>query len=33
MRVLQSGGLRWYLLYTIVCLLGLLLYLRFMAGR
>jgi hypothetical protein len=31
-RILHSGAIRWYLLYTIVCLLGLLLYLRFMAS-
>jgi hydrogenase-4 component B len=29
LRMLQSGGVRWYLLYVILCLLGLLLYLRF----
>jgi len=31
LRPLQSGGMRWYLLYAIVCLLALLLYLRFAA--
>ncbi len=31
-RILQSGAIRWYLLYTIVCLLALLVYLR-AAGR
>jgi hydrogenase-4 component B len=29
LRPLQAGGMRWYLLYAILCLLGLLLYLRF----
>jgi NADH:ubiquinone oxidoreductase subunit 5 (subunit L)/multisubunit Na+/H+ antiporter MnhA subunit len=33
LRRLQSGGIRWYLLYTILCLLGLLVYLRFVAPR
>jgi hypothetical protein len=32
-RILHSGAIRWYLLYTIVCLLGLLVYLRVMAAR
>ena len=33
MRFLQSAGTRWYLVYTVVCLLGLLVYLRFMVAR
>jgi hypothetical protein len=28
---LQAAGMRWYLLYSVLCLLGLLLYLRFLA--
>jgi hydrogenase-4 component B len=31
LRPLQSGGMRWYVVYAILCLLGLLLYLRFVA--
>jgi hypothetical protein len=31
LRRIQSGGLRWYLLYVVLCLLGLLLYVRFRA--
>ena len=30
LRSLQATSLRWYLLYSILCLLGLLLYIRFM---
>ena len=33
LRPLQSGSVRWYLLYAILCLLGLLLYLRFMGPQ
>jgi NADH:ubiquinone oxidoreductase subunit 5 (subunit L)/multisubunit Na+/H+ antiporter MnhA subunit len=33
LRTLQSGGMRWYLLYVILCLLGLLLYLRIRAPQ
>jgi len=29
LRPLQAGTMRWYLLYAILCLLGLLLYLQF----
>ena len=29
LRPLQAGAMRWYLLYAILCLLGLLLYLQF----
>jgi formate hydrogenlyase subunit 3/multisubunit Na+/H+ antiporter MnhD subunit len=33
LRVLQSGGIRGYLIYLILCMLGLLVYLRFLAPR
>lgn len=33
MRFLHAGGMRWYLFYTVLCLLGLLLYVRFMVTQ